>query len=207
MRPRPASLFRSCRASCPPRISRASSAWRQVAAPPFPPGWPAPMTDWTRMWKAAALSPPPCWPTRCSNCAPRLRPVSFLYAQPGQSQLCGMPPAGPSAERLVMSFDRNARMTWMKQEAKKRLLLLDGSWGVMIQGFKLGEEDFRGRASAIIHRAQGQQRSSHADQAGDDPRYRRAISGSGRRFHRNQHLQFQFHQPGRLWPGPSGRAN
>ena len=44
-----------------------------------------------------------------------------------------------------MSFDRNARIAWMKEEAKKRLLLLDGSWGVMIQGFKLGEEDFRGK--------------------------------------------------------------
>jgi 5-methyltetrahydrofolate--homocysteine methyltransferase len=43
-----------------------------------------------------------------------------------------------------MSFDRNARVGWMKQEAQKRLLLLDGSWGVMIQGFKLGEADFRG---------------------------------------------------------------
>ncbi|HWX88852.1 MAG TPA: homocysteine S-methyltransferase family protein, partial [Rhizomicrobium sp.] len=43
-----------------------------------------------------------------------------------------------------MSFDRTARIDWMKQEARKRLLLLDGSWGVMIQGFKLGEEDFRG---------------------------------------------------------------
>src|SRR6185295_18857230 len=43
-----------------------------------------------------------------------------------------------------MSFDRNARIGWMKEEAKKRLLLLDGSWGVMIQGFKLGEADFRG---------------------------------------------------------------
>src|SRR5476649_1022565 len=43
-----------------------------------------------------------------------------------------------------MSFDRTARIDWMKEEAKKRLLLLDGSWGVMIQGFKLGEEDFRG---------------------------------------------------------------
>ncbi|MFO1248054.1 MAG: methionine synthase [Alphaproteobacteria bacterium] len=39
---------------------------------------------------------------------------------------------------------RDARIAWMKQEAKKRLLLLDGSWGVMIQGFKLGEDDFRG---------------------------------------------------------------
>ena len=44
-----------------------------------------------------------------------------------------------------MSFDRDARIAWMKEEARKRLLLLDGSWGVMIQGFKLGEEDFRGQ--------------------------------------------------------------
>jgi 5-methyltetrahydrofolate--homocysteine methyltransferase len=44
-----------------------------------------------------------------------------------------------------MSLDRSARLTWMKEEAKKRLLLLDGSWGVMIQGFGLGEEDFRGQ--------------------------------------------------------------
>jgi 5-methyltetrahydrofolate--homocysteine methyltransferase len=43
-----------------------------------------------------------------------------------------------------MSFDRNGRLKWMKEEAKERLLLLDGSWGVMIQGFKLGEDDFRG---------------------------------------------------------------
>jgi 5-methyltetrahydrofolate--homocysteine methyltransferase len=44
-----------------------------------------------------------------------------------------------------MSFTRDARIAWMKEEAKKRLLLLDGSWGVMIQGFGLGEEDFRGK--------------------------------------------------------------
>ena len=44
-----------------------------------------------------------------------------------------------------MTSHRNARIAWMKQEAQKRLLLLDGSWGVMIQGFKLGEEDFRGQ--------------------------------------------------------------
>jgi 5-methyltetrahydrofolate--homocysteine methyltransferase len=44
-----------------------------------------------------------------------------------------------------MSFTTEARIAWMKEEARKRLLLLDGSWGVMIQGFKLGEEDFRGQ--------------------------------------------------------------
>jgi 5-methyltetrahydrofolate--homocysteine methyltransferase len=32
----------------------------------------------------------------------------------------------------------------MKKEARERILLLDGSWGVMIQGFGLGESDFRG---------------------------------------------------------------
>ncbi|HEY1878172.1 MAG TPA: homocysteine S-methyltransferase family protein, partial [Rhizomicrobium sp.] len=40
---------------------------------------------------------------------------------------------------------RQARIQWIGQEARKRLLLLDGSWGVMIQGFKLTEEDFRGQ--------------------------------------------------------------
>jgi 5-methyltetrahydrofolate--homocysteine methyltransferase len=40
---------------------------------------------------------------------------------------------------------REARIQWMKQQAQKRLLLLDGSWGVMIQGFKLQEDDFRGK--------------------------------------------------------------
>jgi 5-methyltetrahydrofolate--homocysteine methyltransferase len=43
-----------------------------------------------------------------------------------------------------MSFDRGARIRWLKEEAKKRILLLDGSWGVMIQGYGLKEEDFRG---------------------------------------------------------------
>ena len=43
-----------------------------------------------------------------------------------------------------MSFDRAARIRWLKEEAKKRVLLLDGSWGVMIQGYGLKEEDYRG---------------------------------------------------------------
>ncbi|HWA29905.1 MAG TPA: homocysteine S-methyltransferase family protein, partial [Rhizomicrobium sp.] len=43
-----------------------------------------------------------------------------------------------------MSFDRSARIAWMKKEARERILLLDGSWGVMIQGYGLGENDFRG---------------------------------------------------------------
>ncbi|GAA0527065.1 5-methyltetrahydrofolate--homocysteine methyltransferase [Rhizomicrobium palustre] len=43
-----------------------------------------------------------------------------------------------------MSFDRASRIAWLKEQAKERVLLLDGSWGVMIQTYKLGEADFRG---------------------------------------------------------------
>ncbi len=43
-----------------------------------------------------------------------------------------------------MSFDRAARIAWLKEEARKRVLLLDGSWGVMIQGYGLKEADYRG---------------------------------------------------------------
>ena len=44
-----------------------------------------------------------------------------------------------------MSFDRQSRIRWLKEEAQKRILLLDGSWGVMIQGYGLKEDDFRGQ--------------------------------------------------------------
>jgi 5-methyltetrahydrofolate--homocysteine methyltransferase len=43
-----------------------------------------------------------------------------------------------------MSFDRNARIAWLKETARKRVLILDGSWGVMIQGYPLNEAAFRG---------------------------------------------------------------
>jgi len=43
-----------------------------------------------------------------------------------------------------MSFDRAARIAWLIREARERVLLLDGAWGVMIQGYGLSEADFRG---------------------------------------------------------------
>ncbi len=43
-----------------------------------------------------------------------------------------------------MSFDRASRIAWLMKEARERILLLDGAWGVMIQGFGLSESDFRG---------------------------------------------------------------
>jgi 5-methyltetrahydrofolate--homocysteine methyltransferase len=48
----------------------------------------------------------------------------------------------------IMDEKRPSRIAWLKKEAKKRILLLDGSWGVMIQRHKLAEEDFRGRRFA-----------------------------------------------------------
>ena len=43
-----------------------------------------------------------------------------------------------------MSTDRAARIAWLVEEARERILLLDGAWGVMIQGYGLSEADFRG---------------------------------------------------------------
>jgi 5-methyltetrahydrofolate--homocysteine methyltransferase len=43
-----------------------------------------------------------------------------------------------------MSWTRESRLAWLKAEAQRRILLLDGSWGVMIQGYGLSEADFRG---------------------------------------------------------------
>jgi len=44
-----------------------------------------------------------------------------------------------------MTFDRTSRLAWLAEQAKKRIILLDGSWGVLIQGYKLSEDDFRGQ--------------------------------------------------------------
>lgn len=43
-----------------------------------------------------------------------------------------------------MTDDRQARIAAMKAAAKDRILILDGSWGVMFQRMGLEEEDYRG---------------------------------------------------------------
>jgi 5-methyltetrahydrofolate--homocysteine methyltransferase len=44
--------------------------------------------------------------------------------------------------------DRQKRIAWLMAEARKRILLLDGSWGVVIQGYRLNEGDFRAKRFA-----------------------------------------------------------
>src|SRR5215472_2611865 len=43
-----------------------------------------------------------------------------------------------------MSYDRQSRFAWLREEARERILVLDGSWGVLIQGYGLKEQDYRG---------------------------------------------------------------
>ncbi len=43
-----------------------------------------------------------------------------------------------------MNTPRKARIDWLTAAARERILLLDGAWGVMIQGYELTEMDFRG---------------------------------------------------------------
>ena len=40
---------------------------------------------------------------------------------------------------------RDKRIEWLHRTARERILLLDGAWGVMIQGYRLSEQDFRGQ--------------------------------------------------------------
>jgi len=47
-----------------------------------------------------------------------------------------------------MNWNRESRLAWLKAQAAQRILLLDGSWGVMIQGYGLSEADFRGQRFA-----------------------------------------------------------
>ena len=42
-------------------------------------------------------------------------------------------------------MNRTERLAWANAELKKRILVLDGSWGVFLQGRDLKEEDFRGQ--------------------------------------------------------------
>ncbi len=47
---------------------------------------------------------------------------------------------------------RQKRLEWLARTARERILLLDGAWGVMIQGYRLSETDFRGSRFKDHHR-------------------------------------------------------
>jgi len=52
-----------------------------------------------------------------------------------------------------MGFDRNSRRKALEDIAQKRILVLDGAMGTMIQRLKPSEEDYRGERFADWHTA------------------------------------------------------
>ena len=100
-----ASPFPSCPGSCRPPISRASTRMAAQCGASIP-AWLARAYDGldddveSRRIVAAAVLAEQVQQLR----APRLRPVSFLHAQPGQPDLCGLPHAGPASRRNCHEF-------------------------------------------------------------------------------------------------------
>ncbi len=114
-----------------------------------------------------------------------------------------VPCAGPAAEGGRMSFDRTSRIAWLKEEAKKVLAIRRG---VMMQGYKLGEAEFRGDGQSHSElKGDNDLTLTRPDRARDRPCLSR-----GRRGHpRNQHLHVHRNLPGRLArarPGGEGTA-
>ena len=204
----PASPFPSFPASCPPRISKAWRAWRPSAAPPFPPGWPRPMTGSTTIVETRRIVAAAVLAEQVQELRARgfdqfhfytLNQANLTYAA------CRI--LGIAAQRNCHEFRPcNARIRWMKEEAQKRILLLDGSWGVMIQGYKLERRGFPRRAlRQSRQRAERQQRSSDADQARrSSARSAAQYLEAGADFIETNTFNSDRQAPGRLRPGASG---
>ena len=81
----------------------------------------------------------------------------------------------------------------------KRILVLDGAMGTMIQRHKLTEADFRGeRFRRASPRAARQQRHARADPSGHHSRHSRRVPGRRRRHHRDELVQRHDDRTGRL---------
>ena len=83
----------------------------------------------------------------------------------------------------------------MKEEAQKRILLLDGSWGVMIQGYKLERRGFPRRAASAIIRSDLKGNNDLLTLTKPDiiRDIGHAYLEAGADYHRDQHLQLQLH--------------
>ena len=84
----------------------------------------------------------------------------------------------------------------------RRILILDGAMGTMIQGHRLGEAEYRGeRFADWPARPAGQQRPARPHAAAAHPRDPPAVPRRRRRHHRDQHLQLDLDLAGRLRHG------
>src|SRR5208282_3534993 len=71
----------------------------------------------------------------------RLRRFPLLHPEPGGADLRDLP--GPRCTGGA-AMSHAQRITAFKAAAEKRILVLDGSWGVLLQKKGLVETDFRG---------------------------------------------------------------
>ncbi len=106
------------------------------------------------------------------------------------------PRATARRKGIVMTTDRTSVLHDL---LSRRILVLDGAMGTMIQRHTLTEEDFRGaRFASHGHDLQGQQRPADPDAARCHRRHPSRVPGGRQRHHRDQHLQQQRHRAGRL---------
>ncbi len=102
---------------------------------------------------------------------------------------------------------RAERLALLEPLLARRILLLDGAMGTMIQTYRLGEAEYRGERFADRGpRAQGQQRPALPHPARDHSRHPRRLSRGGRRHHRDQLVHQHGELPGGLRPGRPGRG-
>ena len=89
--------------------------------------------------------------------------------------------------------DRRARLDGLMT---RRILVLDGAMGTMIQREKLTEAEFRGeRFRDHPKESEGQQRPAGADAAGSDRQDPSPVPRGRQRHHRNEHLQQHVARP------------
>ena len=92
-----------------------------------------------------------------------------------------------------MTVDRTAELSDL---LARRILILDGAMGTMIQSYRLQEADYRGeRFRDWPSDLKGNNDLLALTQPGDHPRDSRRLSGGRRGHHRDQYLQFHFESP------------
>ena len=107
-----------------------------------------------------------------------------------------------------MPRTRAERLALLEPLLQRRILLLDGAMGTMIQTYRLEERDFRGeRFANCAPGAAGQQRPALPDPAEDHRRHPCRLPRGRRGYPGDQFVHQQRQLPGRLWPrGPGLRA-
>ena len=87
----------------------------------------------------------------------------------------------------------------LQELASERILVIDGAMGTMIQGYRLDEEGYRGeRFSAHTSALKGANDLLSLTPARDHRGNSSPLSGGGRRYHRDQYLQWLFRLARRL---------